>query len=153
MIIPWEVVCVFMLRLGLVALFVPFSVYYMVVDFRGAAQHAASVGVGRRIAQGMIQAAILLKLVASLGVLTGVADRLCLLLLAAFSVGTALLYKQFWTGDGLAFASENANLPKLWDFLKNISLGAAFILIGFGADPENLRTGVVEFFTITIRVE
>jgi len=143
--IPWEIVSIFLLRLGLVALFVPFSVYYMVVDFRGAAQHAASAGVSRRVAQWMILAAILLKLVATLGVLTGVADRLSFLLLATFCVGTALIYKQFWIGDGLAFTAENANLPQLWDFLKNISLAAAFILIGFGSDAESFRQGLEEF--------
>ncbi|SDS96304.1 DoxX family membrane protein [Erythrobacter sp. HL-111] len=145
MTIPWEFVSIFLLRLGLVALFVPFSVYYMLRDFRGAARHAASAGVGRSVAQWMILAAILLKLVATLGVLTGVADRLCFLLLATFCVGTALMYKRFWTGDGVAFASENANLPIFWDFLKNISLAAAFILIGFGSGAESFRQGLEEF--------
>jgi len=36
MTIPWEIVLVMLLRLGLVALFVPFSVYYMLVDLKGA---------------------------------------------------------------------------------------------------------------------
>jgi len=145
MTISWEIVLVMLLRLGLVALFVPFSVYYMLVDLKGATQHAASIGVSRKVARGMILAAIILKLVASLGVLTGIADRLSALLLAAFCVATAFIYKQFWTGEGLAFTSENVNLPKLWDFLKNISLGAAFIIIGFGSDAESLRQGIEEF--------
>lgn len=127
------------------ALFVPFSVYYMLVDFRGARDHAATVGVGAAFAVFMTIAAIALKIIASLGLLTGVADRLSAIMLACFCIATALLYKQFWTGEGLRFSADNPNLPKFWDFLKNLALAASFLLIGFGPDANSFSINVSAF--------
>ena len=145
MTLPWEVVSVFLLRAGLVALFVPFSVYYMLADFRGARDHAATVGVGVAFAVFMTIAAIALKIIASLGFLTGIADRLSAIMLACFCVATALLYKRFWTGEGLRFSADNPNLPKFWDFMKNLALAAGFVLIGFGPDASSFGTSVTSF--------
>lgn len=143
--LPWEIISVFLLRAGLVALFVPFSVYYMLADFRGARDHAATVGVGAAVAVFMTIAAIALKIIASLGLLTGIADRLSATMLACFCIATALLYKQFWAGDGLRFSADNPNLPKFWDFLKNLALAAGFVLIGFGPDANSFGTSVGAF--------
>ncbi|WP_116968985.1 DoxX family membrane protein [Blastomonas sp. UPD001] len=141
----WDVAAVFVLRAALVALFVSFSVAHMVADFRGAREHAASVGVGAEGSAAMTVSAIALKVVCSLGILTGVADRLSALGLAAFCVMTALLYKRFWVGSGLRFWTESANLSKFWEFLKNVSLAAAFVLIAFGTDASSFRSGMIEF--------
>lgn len=139
-----EIVSVFVLRAGLVALFVPFSAYYMLANFRAAQAPAASAGVGTATAASMTIGAIILKVMASFGMVTGIADRLSAVLLASFCITTALVYKKFWTGDGFHFAVHNANLPVFWDFMKNVSLAAGFVLIGFGADAENFRQGMQE---------
>lgn len=145
MIISLEVVTVFVLRAGLVALFMPFSVYYMIAHFRRARAHAATAGVGLSTATAMTFAAIALKAVASIGVLTGIADRLCTVMLAIFCLATAFLYKKFWTGGGLRFSVEDRNVPRFWEFMKNVSLAAGLVLIGFGADAETFRHAVAEF--------
>jgi len=108
MIVSPEVVAVFVLRAGLVALFMPFSVFYMTTRFRSARAHAATAGVGLSTATVMTVAAIALKTVASIGVLTGVADRLCAVMLALFCLATAFLYKKFWTGRGLRFSAGSS---------------------------------------------
>jgi len=59
--------------------------------------------------------------------------------LAAYCVMTAVLYKRFW-GPGDFWASGESKARALfWDFLKNLSLGAGFLLIVIGTHGSGLR--------------
>nr|WP_298373656.1 DoxX family protein [uncultured Halomonas sp.] len=137
-----EVVVTFLLRFGLVALFFPFSAWYVATDFPGARAHAMTFGVGRVVAGAMMVTALFVEVVMSLGILTGVADRLCALVLAGFCVATALLYKRFWRIGDFAMSANSRALPVFWDFLKNIALAAGFLLIAFGTNAESIAEGI-----------
>ncbi|WP_299864134.1 DoxX family membrane protein [uncultured Roseobacter sp.] len=139
-----ETLIVFGLRLMLVALFL-FSAFYVLVDFKGMKAHVKSIGVQDGIASAMVGGALLLKLLASLALITGMADRLGAVALAGFCVITALFYKRFWSVGDFAFRADSKAMPVFWDFLKNVSLAAAFVLIALGGDVESLSEGLSAF--------
>ncbi|MEM7667364.1 MAG: DoxX family membrane protein [Pseudomonadota bacterium] len=141
-----EIVIAFLMRLGLVALFLPFSAYYVLVDFAGARTHAMTLGVSRTVASLMMLAALFIEIVMSLGVLSGVADRFAAVVLAVFCVMTALLYKQFWKTGDFAFVGTSRGLGIFWDFWKNIALAAAFLMVAFGTDAQSIGEGIEAFF-------
>jgi len=68
------------------------------------------------------------------GVLTGVADRACAFVLAGYCVTTALLWKQFWKPGDFWTANNGQGRTLFWDFLKNLAVGAGFLLITFGTN-------------------
>jgi len=139
------IVAAFLFRFCLVALFFPFSAYYVLVDFSGARSHAMTIGVSRRIAGLMMVVTLFIEVVMSLGILMGVADRLSALVLATFCVMTALLYKQFWKTGDFAFVGTSHGLGLFWDFWKNIALAAAFLMVSFGTDAESIDNGIKAF--------
>jgi putative oxidoreductase len=86
----------------------------------------------------MILVGLLVEVVCTLGVIAGVADRACAFVIAGYCAATALLYKQFWAqGDFWSDPDGNGRML-LWDFLKNLSLGAGFLLIVVGTDGSGL---------------
>jgi len=139
-----EILIVFGLRSILVVLFL-FSAFYVVVDFKGMKAYVKSIGVQDRTASSMVGATLLLKLFASLAFISGIADRLGAIALAGFCVITALLYKKFWRVGDFAFRADSKAMPVLWEFLKNFSLAAAFILVAFVGEAESLRGGLYVF--------
>lgn len=141
----FEILCAFLIRFGLVALFLPFSAYYVLIDFAGARSHAMTLGVGRTMASLMMVTALFIEVVMSLGILTGVADRLAAIVLAVFCVMTALLYKQFWKVGDFAFVGTSRGLGVFWDFWKNIALAAAFLMVAFGTDAKGIGDGISAF--------
>ncbi|WP_292894660.1 DoxX family membrane protein [Nitratireductor sp.] len=139
-----ETLIVFGLRFILVAVFL-FSAFYVVVDFKGMKAYVKSIRVQDGTASVMAGGALLLKVLASLAVVSGMADRLGAIALTGFCVITALFYKRFWDLGDFAFRADSKAMPVFWDFLKNVSLAAAFILIAFGGDVESLREGLSAF--------
>lgn len=135
----------FAIRAMMVALFLPFSAWYILADFRGARDHAASLGVGRGVGAVMMLGALAVEVVASLGVLTGVADRLAALTLAAFCLATAILYKRFWAVGDFAFRADSRAAGVFWDFLKNVSLAGGFLVLAFGATAPDIAEGWAAF--------
>ena len=98
-----------------------------------AGERAPSVG----LARALILAGLFVEIVMSLGVVTGVADRLAGVVLAGYCGTTALLWKQFWApGD---FWSGGRGRELFWDFLKNFSLAAGFLLVAFGASAGSVE--------------
>jgi putative oxidoreductase len=76
------------------------------------------------------------EILASLGILTGIADRLAAFVLSGYCVLAALLWKRFWThGD---FWSGGHDRELFWDFLKNVALGAGILFITFGTGPADV---------------
>lgn len=119
-------------RLLLVALFLPFSALDKVIDFPGAVAQAEEDVGSQRVALAMIVAALFVEVIMSLGVLTGVADRLCAFVLAGYCIVTALAWKRFWAVGDFALTGPSAGRDLLWDFLKNLAVAGGFLLVTFG---------------------
>jgi putative oxidoreductase len=126
-------------RCALVVLFLPFSALDKIIGFEGAVKQAQEVFKPRPLAIAVLLCGLAIEVIMSLGVVTAVADRMAALVLAAYCAATAVLYKRFWApGDFWASgASKGRNL--FWDFLKNLSLGAGFLLLVIGTNGSGLR--------------
>jgi putative oxidoreductase len=119
-------------RIILVLLFLPFSALDKILNFQGAISQAREVVANPLLARIFIFAGLAVEIFMSLGVITGVHDRLSAFVLAGYCAVTALLWKRFWTpGD---FWSDPAGRARglFWDFLKNIALAGGFLLVTFG---------------------
>ena len=126
-------------RYGLVMLFLPFSALDKVVGFRGAVKQAQEVFRPRLLAVLVLMCGLTIEVIMSLGVVTGVADRMAALVLAAYCAATAALYKRFWRAGDFWAPDDSKGRGLFWDFLKNLSLGAGFLLIVVGANGSGLR--------------
>lgn len=125
-------------RYGLVMLFLPFSALDKVIGFDGAVQQAQEVFRPRVLAAIVLMCGLAIEVVMSLGVVTGVADRLAALVLAAYCAATAILYKRFWEPGDFWVPGDSKGRTLFWDFLKNLSLGAGFLLIVVGTNGSGL---------------
>jgi putative oxidoreductase len=125
-------------RCLLVVLFLPFSALDKVVGFEGAVQQAQEVFKPRALATLVLMCGLAIEVIASLGVVTGVADRLAALVLAAYCAATAVLYKRFWRPGDFWSPGDSKARGLFWDFLKNFSLGAGFLLIVVGTHGGGL---------------
>lgn len=137
-----EDVLTFLIRFALVALFFPLSALDKIADFDGAEEQAMTIGVPRWEGAAMIAAALIIELSMSLCVLTGIFDRGAGLILAAYCVATAFLYKQFWATGDFALNGPSKGRELFWDFWKNIAVGAGFLLVTFGTTAPAVRTAI-----------
>ncbi len=129
----------FLLRWLLVLLFFPFSALDKILNLNGAVAQCQQLIKPRGPATAMILAGLAVEVFCSLGVISGVADRLAALILAGYCMATALLFKQFWTpGDFWRPATSKAR-DLFWDFLKNVSLAGGILLVTFGNGPVAVR--------------
>jgi putative oxidoreductase len=126
-------------RCVLVVLFLPFSALDKIVGFEGAVAQAQDVFKPRPLAVAVLICGLAIEVIMSLGVVTGFADRLAALVLAAYCAATAVLYKRFWAPGDFWAAGESKGRSLFWDFLKNLSLGAGFLLIVIGTSGSGLR--------------
>src|SRR5271166_6005428 len=128
------------IRIVMVLLFFPCSALDKIFDFRGALRQAEEDFKNITVASVLVFAGLFVEIFMSLGVLTGIADRLCAFVLAGYCGVTALLWKQFWApGDFWSSPSGKAR-GLFWDFLKNFALGAGFLLITFGTNAASVRS-------------
>ena len=125
-------------RYGLVLLFLPFSALDKIFGFNHAVEQAASVFKPRPIAIMMILVGLFVEVACTLGVVTGIADRVCAFVIAGYCAVTALLYKPFWAQGDFWSDPDGKGRTLLWDFLKNLSLGAGFLLIVVGTHGSGL---------------
>ncbi len=125
-------------RYGLVLLFLPFSALDKIFGFNHAVRQAQTMFKPRPIAITMIMAGLFVEIVCTLGVVTGIADRACACVIAGYCATTAVLYKQFWAQGDFWADPDGKGRTLLWDFLKNLSLGAGFLLIVIGTDGAGL---------------
>jgi putative oxidoreductase len=125
-------------RYGLVLLFLPFSALDKIFGFDHAVKQAQTMFKSRPVAIALILIGLFVEVVCTIGVVTGVSDRVCALIIAGYCAATAVLYKQFWAQGDLWTDSDGKGRMLLWDFLKNLSLGAGFLLIVIGADGTGL---------------
>ena len=131
-------VAAFVVRCGLVLLFLPFSALDKAFGFQHAVTQAQQTFKPRALAAAVILIGLGIEIFMSLGVISGVADRACAFVIAGYCAATAVLFKQFWVpGDFWSDADGKAR-GLFWDFLKNLSLGAGFLLIVVGTDGRGL---------------
>ncbi len=132
------IITALVVRYGLVLLFLPFSALDKIFGFDHAVKQAQSVFMPRPIAIAMILLGLFVEIVCTLGVVTGIADRACAFVIAGYCATTAVLYKQFWAQGDFWSDADGKGRMLLWDFLKNLSLGAGFLLIVVGTDGAGL---------------
>jgi putative oxidoreductase len=126
-------------RCGMVLLFLPFSALDKLLGFDHAVRQAQEVFTPRPLAAAAIGVGLFVEIGCTLGVVTGTADRAAAFLIAGYCVVTALLYKRFWAQGDFWAKPDGRGRTLLWDFLKNLSLGAGFLLLVVGPDGSGLR--------------
>ena len=132
-------VAAFIVRCGLVLLFLPFSALDKVLNFKGAVRQASETFSWRPLAILAILCGLAIEVFMSLGIVTGIADRGCALVMAGYCAVTAILWKRFWAQGDFWSDAGGKGRGLFWDFLKNFSLGAGFLLVTVGADGSGLR--------------
>jgi len=132
------VIVALVVRCGLVLLFLPFSALDKIFGFDHAVEQAQSMFKPRPIAIAMILIGLFVEIVCTLGVVTGIADRACAFVIAVYCAVTAVLYKKFWAQGDFWSDPDGKGRTLLWDFLKNLSLGAGFLLIVVGTGGAGL---------------
>ncbi len=126
-------------RYGLVMLFLPFSALDKILSFDHAVEQARQVFTLRPLAVAVLMTGLFIEIVCTLGIVTGIADRACAFLVAGYCATTAVLYKRFWE-PGDFFADPGGKARTLfWDFFKNLSLGAGFLLLIVGPDGSGFQ--------------
>jgi putative oxidoreductase len=116
----------------LVLLFLPFSALDKLLNFKAAQDQASSALRNRSLAQLAIVIGLMIEVVMSLGVVSGVADRAAACVLALYCVMTALLWKQFWKTGDFRLQGVSRGRDIFWDFLKNLALAGGFLSLTFG---------------------
>jgi putative oxidoreductase len=134
-----ESVAAFVVRVGLVILFLPFSALDKILGFRQAVGQAQEVFKPYALAVTVLLCGLVIEVLCSFGVVSGVADRACALILAGYCVATAALYKRFWAPGDFWLNANGKGRALFWDFLKNLSLGAGFLLLVVGTDGSGLH--------------
>jgi len=133
-------------RYGLVLVFLPFSALDKVFGFNHAVRQAQQVFTGRPFAVAMILCGLAIEVVCTVGVVTGIADRASAFIIAGYCAATAVPYKQFWAQGDFWSDPDGKGRTLLWDFLKNLSLGAGFLLIVVDTDGSRLAPFQVHLF-------
>jgi len=121
-------------RCGLVLLFLPFSVLDKILNFGGALAQAREIFRPRWLGIGVLLAGLCIEVTLSIAIVAGIADRLAALVMAVYCAATALLFKRFWAPGNFWSNPAGSARALFWDFLKNLSLGAGFLLITTGLD-------------------
>ena len=129
---------VLVVRFGLVLLFLPFSALDKVLGFNHAVRQAQQMFSSRPAAVALILVGLGVEIFCSLGIVTGIADRASAFLIAGYCAATAVLFKRFWAQGDFWSDPDGKGRSLFWDFLKNLSLGAGFLLIVVGADGSGL---------------
>jgi putative oxidoreductase len=131
------IVAAFLVRVLLVALFLPFSALDKVLNFDQAKAQARQ-GVPVWLAPILVVCGLCTEVAMSVAILTGLADRLAALILAGYCVATALLWKQFWNVPGFRLKGPSSDRNLFWDFLKNLALAGGFLLLALGTDARGV---------------
>lgn len=131
-----------LVRGGMVLLFLPFSALDKVVGFGNALKQAETVFPTRALAAAVLLTGLAVEVFCSLGVVTGVADRACAFVIAGYCAATAILFKRFWSAGDFWSDPNGKGRTLFWDFLKNLSLGAGFLLLIVGPNGTGLEAFV-----------
>jgi putative oxidoreductase len=134
-----NVAIVLSIRILLCALFLPCSALDKLLNFDGAVAQARQGIANRAAAVALILVGLFVEVFMSLGVITGIADRACALVLALYCAATAIGWKQFWKPGDFWAASDGKARNLFWDFLKNFALAGGFLLITFGSQASSVQ--------------
>jgi len=137
-------ILILVVRYGLVVLFFPASALDKIFNFGGAVKQASEVFKAHWLSSAVILAGLVIEIVMPLGILTGVADRLAALIMAAYCAATAVLFKRFWEPGDFWRAGDSKGRDLFWDFLKNFSLASGFLLITIGINGAGWRPFVAD---------
>lgn len=129
----------FLIRLSLVALFLPFSALDKVLNTGAAVDQAMGTVHSRTLAWILIGAAMFVEVVMSLAILTGFFDRLAAVILAGYCAVTALLWKQFWNKDDFRLKGPSKGREVFWDFLKNFVVAGGFLILATGGTAYGVK--------------
>lgn len=129
----------FLIRLSLVALFLPFSALDKLLNPGAAADQALGAVHSRMLAWLLIGAGLLVEVVMSLAVLTGYFDRLAAVILAGYCAATALLWKQFWKTSDFRLKGPSKGRDVFWDFLKNFAVAGGLLMLATGGTAYGVR--------------
>jgi putative oxidoreductase len=132
------IVVALVVRYGLVLLFLPFSALDKILGFNHAVRQAQQMFSARSVAVLLILAGLAIEVFCTMGVVTGIADRASAFVIAGYCAATAVLYKPFWAQGDFWSNPDGKGRTLFWDFLKNLSLGAGFLLIIVGTDGSGL---------------
>jgi putative oxidoreductase len=138
-----------LVRYGMVMLFLPFSALDKVLGFDNAVKQAQGVFKPRSMAIAVLMIGLTVEVLCTLGVVSGVADRACAFIIAGYCAATAGLFKPFWARGDFWSDPNGQGRGLFWDFLKNLSLGAGFLLLAVGADGSGLQKFIDHPFAST----
>lgn len=122
----------FLIRLTLVALFLPFSALDKLLNSEAAVNQAQASVHSHRLSWVLVGAGLFVEVVMSLAVLSGIFDRMAAVILAGYCAVTALLWKQFWKTNDFRLKGPSKGREVLWDFLKNFALAGGFLVLATG---------------------
>ena len=131
-------IAVLLVRCGLVLLFLPFSAIDKVLNFEEALAQAREIFRPRALGILVILGGFAIEIFMSLGIVTGTADRAAALVMAGYCAITAILFKRFWAPGDFWSNPKGTGRTLFWDFVKNLSLGAGFLLIIVGTDGSGV---------------
>lgn len=126
-------------RYGIVMLFLPFSALDKIFSFDHAVRQAQQVFSPRPLAIAVLMVGLFVEIVCCAAIVIGVADRAAAFVVAGYCAVTALLYKQFWKQGDFFTDPGGKGRTLFWDFPKNLSLGAGFLLLIIGTDGSGLQ--------------
>ena len=126
-------------RYGIVMLFLPFSALDKIFSFDHAVRQAQQMFSPRPLAITMLMIGLSIEIVCSGAIVLGIADCAAAFVVAGYCALTAILYKQFWKPGDFFADPEGKGRTLFWDFLKNLSLGAGFLLLIIGTDGSGLQ--------------
>jgi putative oxidoreductase len=133
------IVVMFVERLLLVALFLPFSALDKILNFDAAVGQASQAVSSRGFAKALIVVGFCVEVLMSAAILTGIADRIAAFFLAGYCIVTALLWKQFWKTSDFRLRGKSNGREVFWDFMKNLALAGGFLILAFGTSPASLH--------------
>lgn len=128
-----------LIRLALVALFLPFSALDKVLNPGTAVDQAQGTVHSRTLAWILIGLGLFVEVAMSLAVISGVFDRLAAVILAGYCVVTALLWKQFWKADDFRLKGPSKGREVFWDFLKNLAVAGGFLILATGGTAQGVQ--------------
>ncbi len=134
-----SIALVFVARLFLVLLFLPFSAVDKVLNTRAAIGQTAEVVGPGSLAKALTLIAFCVEVLMSFAILTGIADRMAAFILAGYCLTTAIFWKQFWKGPDFALRGKSQSREVFWDFLKNVALAGGFLVLAFGTNVEDVQ--------------
>ncbi|HEV7123356.1 MAG TPA: DoxX family membrane protein [Rhodanobacter sp.] len=139
----------FLIRLTLVALFLPFSAMDKLLNPEAAVRQAEGTVHSRGWSLLLLGAGLFVELIMSLAVITGFVDRLAAVILAGYCMATALLWKRFWKTGDFRLKGPSKARDVFWDFLKNFALAGGFLVLATGGTAYGVTHLVLHPFSST----